>query len=173
MATPSGVSLAPEGGADQSVVTTLIGMGQPGLASFEPAFVDELTVILAWALGHIQDDEGASVYLRLSTKPVSQPQRTMTHELVEAIVRGGYWLVPPGPGADIAVVCSGAITSEAIEAHAMIREDIPGAGLLVVTSAGRLHDAWLAAARARMAAIPGPARTSSSCWTGCLPPRRW
>jgi pyruvate dehydrogenase E1 component len=149
VATPSGLSLAPEGGAHQSVITTLIGMGQPGLTSFEPAFVDELSAILTWALGHVQDDEGGSVYLRLSTRPVNQPQRTMTPELRAAIVRGGYWLVPPEPKAGLAVVCSGVVTSEAVEAHALIREDIPGAGLLVVTSAGRLHADWLAAVRAR------------------------
>ncbi len=151
VATPSGLSLAPEGGAHQSVVTTLIGMGQPGLTAFEPAFVDELGTILSWAFGHVQDDEGGSVYLRLSTRPVNQLPREMTLELRESIVRGGYWLVPPGPDAGLALVCSGVVTSEAIEAHAMIREDIPGVGLLVVTSAGRLHGDWLAAVRARTA----------------------
>jgi pyruvate dehydrogenase E1 component len=155
VATPSGVSLAPEGGAHQSVITTLIGMGQPGLTAFEPAFVDELCTILTWALRHVQDDEGGSVCLRLSTRPVDQPQRAMTPELRDAIVRGGYWLVPPEPAAGLALVCSGVVTSEAIAAHALIREDIPGAGLLVVTSAGRLHGDWLAAVRARTAGDPG------------------
>ena len=99
MATPSGVSLAPEGGAHQSVITPLIGMGQPGLTAFEPAFVDELAAILTWGLRHIQDDDGGSVYLRLSTRPIDQPKREMTPELRGDVVRGGYWLVPPGPGA--------------------------------------------------------------------------
>ena len=154
VATPSGISLAPEGGAHQSVITPLIGIGQPGMTAFEPAFVDELAVIVAWALGHIQDDDGSSVYLRLSTRPVNQPERPMTAELRSAIVRGGYWLVPPGPGARLAVVCSGVVTPQAVEAHALIREDIPEAGLLVVTSAGRLHADWLAAAHARSAGAP-------------------
>ena len=52
VATPSGVSLAPEGAAHQSVVTPLIGMGQPGLTSFEPAYVDELAEILRWSFEH-------------------------------------------------------------------------------------------------------------------------
>jgi pyruvate dehydrogenase E1 component len=151
VATPSGLSLAPEGGAHQSVVTPLIGMGQPGLTAFEPAFVDELGSILTWAFGHIQDPEGGSVYLRLSTRPVNQPQREMTQELSAAIVRGGYWLVPPEQEAGLVLVCSGVLASEAIAAHALIREDLPGAGLLVVTSAGRLHSDWLAAVRARTA----------------------
>jgi pyruvate dehydrogenase E1 component len=149
VATPSGLSLAPEGGAHQSVITPLIGLGQPGLMAFEPVFVDELATILAWGLRHLQDDDGGSVYLRLSTRPIDQPQREMTPELRGAIVRGGYWLVLPDPGAELAVVCSGVVAPEAIEAHAQIREDIPGAGLLVVTSAGRLHADWRAATRAR------------------------
>jgi pyruvate dehydrogenase E1 component len=136
------------------VITPLIGIGQPGMTAFEPAFVDELAVIVAWALGHIQDDDGSSVYLRLSTRPVNQPERPLTAELRSVIVRGGYWLVPPGPGARLAVVCSGVVTPQAVEAHALIREDIPEAGLLVVTSAGRLHADWLAAAHARSAGAP-------------------
>ena len=155
VATPSGVSLAPEGGAHQSVVTTLIGMGQPGLTSFEPAFVDELSVIMTWAMEYIQDDQGGSVYLRLSTRPVNQLSRTMSSELIEDIVRGGYWLVPPDPEAGLSLITSGVVTSEAIAAHEAIREDIPGAGLLVVTSAGRLHADWLAATRARTSGDAG------------------
>jgi pyruvate dehydrogenase E1 component len=149
VATPSGISLAPEGGAHQSVVTPLIGLGQPGMTAFEPAFVDELAVILAWALRHVQEEDGGSVYLRLSTRPIKQLERPLTPELRQAIVRGGYWQIPPGPGASLAIVCSGVLTPEAIEAHAQICEDIPEAGLLVVTSAGRLHSDWLAGARAR------------------------
>ena len=59
VATPSGVTLAPEGGAHQSIAEPLIGLAQDGLAAFEPAFVDELAVILAWALAYIQKDGDA------------------------------------------------------------------------------------------------------------------
>ncbi|MBI3711107.1 MAG: transketolase, partial [Proteobacteria bacterium] len=38
--TPSGITLAPEGGAHQSIATPLIGMAQDKLTYFEPAFVD-------------------------------------------------------------------------------------------------------------------------------------
>src|ERR1700737_3920475 len=61
VATPAGITLAPEGGAHQSIATPLIGIGQDGLASFEPAFVDELAVILAFAFDYIhRDGEGES-----------------------------------------------------------------------------------------------------------------
>ncbi|MFO0954432.1 MAG: hypothetical protein U0835_25385 [Isosphaeraceae bacterium] len=149
VATPSGVSLAPEGGAHQSVVTPLIGLGQPGLASFEPAFVDELSAVMAWAFEHMQDPDGGSVCLRLSTRAIPQPEREMDDALRSAVVEGGYWLVEPGPNADLALVSSGVVTSEAIEAHGLLREDLPDAGHLVVTSAGRLHSGWLTACRAR------------------------
>jgi pyruvate dehydrogenase E1 component len=143
VATPSGVSLAPEGGAHQSVLTPLIGLGQPGLTAFEPAYVDELAEILRWSFEHIQADNGGAVYLRLSTRPLTQPRRELTPNARCEIVDGGYWLVPPAPGAELAIVVSGAVVSEAHEAHRHIVEDIPGAALLVVTSAGRLQQDWM------------------------------
>jgi pyruvate dehydrogenase E1 component len=148
VATPSGITLAPEGGAHQSIGTPLIGLAQDGLTAFEPAFVDELAVLMRWGFEHMQAPEGGAVYLRLSTRPVEQPRRRMTSELQEAIVSGGYWLTPPAPGAELAIVCQGAVVPEAIAAHREILEEIPGAGLLVVTSADRLHRDWLEAKRA-------------------------
>jgi pyruvate dehydrogenase E1 component len=164
VATPSGITLAPEGGAHQSVSTPLIGIAQDGLASFEPAFVDELAVIMAWAFDYIQrdgsghseidwlrDKEGGSVYLRLSTRPLAQPERDIEDSLRKAIIGGGYWLRPPAPGAELAVIYTGAVAEEAIEAHAQLLEDIPGAGLMAVTSADRLNAGWHAAERDRQA----------------------
>ena len=149
VATPAGISLAPEGGAHQSVNTPLIGLSQDGLTAFEPAFADELAVVMAWGFEHMQRDDGGSVYLRLSTRTLEQPKRAMTEGLRDDIVAGGYWLRPPSPGAELAVVYSGAVVPEVLEAHTQIQEDIPGAGLLAVTSAGRLHSGWVAASKAR------------------------
>ena len=143
VATPSGVSLAPEGGAHQSVITPLIGLGQPGLTAFEPAYVDELAEILRWSFEHIQSDGGGSVYLRLSTRPMDQPERELAPALRADIVEGGYWIVPPAPGTELALVACGPVVAEALEAHRQIVEDIPGAGLLVVTSAARLQKGWI------------------------------
>ena len=145
VSTPSGITLAPEGGAHQSIGTPLIGMGLPNLAYFEPAFVDELTTIIAWSFRHLQDPKGGSVYLRLSTRPLPQPQRALDPALVDGVLSGAYWMVPPEPGADLAIVYTGAVASEAIEAHRQILEDLPGTGLLAVTSADRLYGDWLEA----------------------------
>ena len=56
--TPSGISLAPEGGAHQSIGTPLIGISQPGLLSFEPAFADELSAIMTYGFNYLQDENG-------------------------------------------------------------------------------------------------------------------
>jgi pyruvate dehydrogenase E1 component len=142
--TPAGISLSPEGGAHQSVYTPLIGMGQPGLTSFEPAYVDELSEILRWSLEHLQAEDGGAVYLRLSTRPLDQPDRTLTPAMREDILAGAYWLVSPEPGAELAIVASGPVVAEALEAHATLAEDLPGIGLLLVTSPDRLERGWRA-----------------------------
>ena len=163
VATPSGITLAPEGGAHQSVGTPLIGMAQDGLAAFEPAFVDELAVVLAWAFAYIQkdgsgessernwlrDETGGAVYLRLSTRPIEQPKRTITPELRQGIVDGAYWLRPPGPNCQVVVAYTGAVAPEAIQAVGLMAEDRRDVGLLAVTSADRLNAGWTAAMRAR------------------------
>ena len=156
VATPSGLTLAPEGGAHQSIATPLIGMGMDRLAYFEPAFVDELATIMAWGFGHMQAEEGGSVYLRLSTRPLAQLQRPMTDRLKADIVAGAYWLHEPAPGTDLVIAYTGAVAPEAIEAHRQILEDIPGAGLLAVTSPDRLHAEWRAAG-----SLPQGQRTAS------------
>ncbi|QOZ67547.1 transketolase [Bradyrhizobium arachidis] len=150
-ATPSGITLAPEGGAHQSIATPLIGMAQDGLASFEPAFVDELAVIMGWGFQHMQRDpgEGGSVYLRLSTRSIEQAQRIMTPELQQGITDGAYWLRKPGPNAEVVIAYTGAVAPEAIEATGFIGESRRDIGLLAITSADRLHAGWTAARRLR------------------------
>ena len=147
VATPSGITLAPEGGAHQSIVEPLIGLAQPGLASFEPAYADELAAIMGWGFDHMQRADGGAVYLRLSTRPIDQPKRAMSDALERAVIAGGYWQVPPAEAAELAVVYTGALAPEALAAQAQIAEDIPGAGVLAVTSPDRLHRGWLAARR--------------------------
>jgi pyruvate dehydrogenase E1 component len=150
-ATPSGITLAPEGGAHQSIATPLIGMAQDGLASFEPAFVDELAAIMGFGFAHMQREagEGGSVYLRLSTRTIEQPQRIMTPDLQKAITDGAYWLREPGPNCDLVVAYTGAVAPEAIEAVGFIGDSRRDVGLLAVTSADRLHGGWTAARKLR------------------------
>ncbi|TPQ52392.1 transketolase [Prosthecomicrobium hirschii] len=166
VATPSGITLAPEGGAHQSIGTPLIGMAQDGLAAFEPAFADELAAIMAWSLDYLQRDgadgdnepdpatwlrdrTGGSVYLRLSTRPLEQPVRAADAAFRRGVVDGAYWLRKPGPNCQVVVAYQGAIAPEAIEAVGLMAEDRRDVGLLAVTSADRLNAGWTAASRAR------------------------
>ncbi len=154
--TPSGLTLGAEGGAHQSINTPLIGMGQPNLVYFEPAFADEVALLMRFAFDHMQRPEGSSVYLRLSTRTVTQIERPDTDWEADAL-QGGYWLRRPGASAGLAVVFSGAIAPEAIEAWEQLAEDIPGLGLLNVTSPDLLHRGWSAQRAARWTASdPAP-----------------
>ena len=162
VATPSGITLAPEGGAHQSIGTPLIGMAQDGIASFEPSYVDELAVILEWALEYIQrapkeekgdawlhERDGGSVYLRLSTRPIDQVLRPMSASLRDGIIQGGYWMREPAEGAMLAIAFTGAVAPEAATAMGELLGRFPGAGLLAVTSADRLNAGWKAAQTAQ------------------------
>lgn len=183
VATPSGITLAPEGGAHQSIATPLIGLAQDGLAAFEPAFVDELAVILAFGFDYIQrdgegtpsertwlrDETGGSIYLRLSTRPVEQPQRAMTADLRQGIIDGAYWLRSPGPNCQVVIAYSGAVAPEAIQAVGLMAEDRRDVGLLAVTSADRLNAGWTAAQRARERGL-AHARSHIERLLGDLPP---
>lgn len=164
VATPSGVSLAGEGGAHQSIASPLIGMAQDGLASFEPAFADELAIIIDWAFDYMQrsgdarpdladwprDVTGGSVYLRLSTRAIEQVPRTIDVALSEGILRGAYWLKPPTPECQIVIAYQGVLASEAIDAAARIGGDRRTVAILAVTSADRLNAGWQAAQRAHL-----------------------
>lgn len=163
VATPSGVTLAPEGGAHQSIGTPLIGMAQDGLAAFEPAFVDELAIIMRFAFDYMQrdgegdpdertwlrDQTGGSVYLRLSTRPLDQPVRHENSDLERDVISGAYWMRRPGPNAEVVIAYQGVLAPEAIEAVGLMAEDRRDVGLLAITSADRLNAGWTAAQRAR------------------------
>ncbi len=146
VSTPSGLTLAPEGGQHQSINTPLIGIGADKLAAFEPSHVDELDILLRHAFAHMQAPDGSAVWLRLSTRALAQPARTLAPE---AVIAGGYWAVAPAPGARIALAYQGPVAPEAEAAFAELRAEEPGAGLLAITSADRLHAGWLAATSAR------------------------
>ena len=163
--TPSGVTLAPEGGAHQSIGAQLIGMSQDGLVSFEPAYLDELSIIMDWSFDYLQrsgegdpdertwlrDETGGSVYLRLSTRPIEQLESRARDdaEFRQGVVDGGYWLRKPGPNCEVVIAYQGCVGPEAVAAAGRIGNDRRDIGVLAVTSADRLNSGWTAARRAR------------------------
>ncbi|MGE4430612.1 MAG: transketolase [Sphingobium sp.] len=153
--TPAGLTLAAEGGAHQSINTPLIGMGQPNLTYFEPAYADELALIMRWAFDYMQQPDGNSVYLRLSTRSIPQISRDGDDGWEGDALNGGYWLRRPAPDAEAAIVFTGVVAPEALEAWEQLAEDMPGLGLLNITSPDLLHRGWSASRAAR--------------WTGSAP----
>jgi pyruvate dehydrogenase E1 component len=160
VATPSGITLGPEGGAHQSINPPLIALGQPGLRHYEPAFADELALMMREAFRLIDDPAGESTYLRLSTRSIQQVKRANDDWQADALA-GAYWLREPGPHAEAAIVAMGAVMPEALAAHEELSADIPGLGLLAVTSPDLLHRGWSAAQAARWAGIRNPSHIES------------
>ncbi|GAB49141.1 transketolase-like TK C-terminal-containing protein [Mobilicoccus pelagius] len=139
--TPSGVTLAPEGGAHQSITTPSIGLEQPECVAYEPAFTQDLEWCLLAAMARIGRPDGESAYFRLSTRPVVQalaavPEDPMLRERRrEQAVAGGYRLDDTTPGEeDVTLVGVGAIMPEVLAAAERLREFGVTAGVVCLTS---------------------------------------
>jgi pyruvate dehydrogenase E1 component len=140
--TPSGVSLAPEGGAHQSIVTPSIGIGQPGCTFWEPAFGQELEWTLLHALSRLGRPGGESAYFRLSTRPLDQALGP-ADDRRELVLAGGYPLRPARGRPRVTLVGMGAVIPELLEAADVLGDDTE---VLCVTSADRLFRAFRARA---------------------------
>jgi pyruvate dehydrogenase E1 component len=141
--TPSGVTLGPEGGAHQSVITPSIGIEQPGCVAYEPAFGQDLEWCLLHALSRLGRPGGESAYFRLSTRPIDQALHTGTP--AEAIA-GGCRLRPQlSPG--VVLVVMGALVPEAVSAADTLAEEAGiAAEVVCVTSADLLFRSFQARA---------------------------
>jgi pyruvate dehydrogenase E1 component len=142
--TPSGVSLAPEGGAHQSIVTPSIGIGQPGCTSWEPAFGQDLEWTLLHALSRLGRPGGESAYFRLSTRPLEQGQAGEASDGRRRLVlAGGYPLRRPSGRPRVTLVGMGAVMPELLEAAEVLGD---GVEVVCVTSADLLFRALRARA---------------------------
>jgi pyruvate dehydrogenase E1 component len=144
--TPSGVTLAPEGGAHQSITTPSIGLEQPGCVTYEPAFAQDTEWCLLAALGQLGRPGGRSAYLRLSTRPVDQtlaavPADPAARERRRKQVVAGAYVLRRAAAPVVTLVAMGAVVPEVIGAA----ERLDGLGLpadvVVVTSPGLLFRA--------------------------------
>jgi pyruvate dehydrogenase E1 component len=140
--TPSGVSLAPEGGAHQSIVTPSIGIGLPSCTFWEPAFGQELEWALLHALSRLGRPGGESAYFRLSTRPIDQALGPGADQR-ELVLAGGYPARRAHGRPRVTLVGMGAVVPEVLEAA-----DVLGSGVdvICVTSADLLFRAFRARA---------------------------
>lgn len=164
--TPSGITLAPEGGAHQSTITPSVGLELPNLVIIEPVFARATEWLLCDALGRIASDPSGqrlgsefepsgSYYFRLSTRAVDQApfeaarQRLGDRQLREQVLSGAYRLVDASEDGEagqrrpeINLVASGAVMPEVIAASVLLRQEGVAAHVIDVTSQSRLSAAW-------------------------------
>ena len=147
--TPSGVTLASEGGAHQSIKTPSIGLEQPACVAYEPAFAIDVEWTLLAALSQLGSEGGRSAHLRLSTKPVDQKLAAVPMDAAarnarrQQVVAGGYALRRAHlPRA--ALVAVGAMVPDALAAADRLAELGVPVDVVCVTSAGLLFEAFQA-----------------------------
>jgi pyruvate dehydrogenase E1 component len=144
--TPSGVTLAAEGGAHQSITTPSIGLEQPGCISYEPAFAIDTEWTLLASLARLGRPDGSSAYFRLSTRPVDQtladvPTDPAARERRRRQVIAGAYPLVRRKGAVVSLVAMGAVVTEAIAAGERLEQAGVAADVICVTSPGLLYDA--------------------------------
>jgi pyruvate dehydrogenase E1 component len=145
--TPSGVSLAPEGGAHQSITTPSVGLEQPGCITYEPAFAIDVEWTLLASLARLGRPDGTSAYLRLSTRPVDQilaavPTDPAARELRrKQVVAGAYPLHRSVREPTVTIAAMGALVPEALAAAERLESLGTAVDVIVVTSPGLLFDA--------------------------------
>ncbi len=145
--TPSGVSLAPEGGAHQSISTPSVGLEQPGCTTYEPAFAIEVEWTLLASLARLGRPDGTSAYLRLSTRPVDQALAAVPTDAAarerrrRQVVAGAYLLHRAATAPAVTIAAMGATVPEALAAADRLADLGHAADVVCVTSPGLVFDA--------------------------------
>ncbi|MBS1880106.1 MAG: pyruvate dehydrogenase [Actinobacteria bacterium] len=145
--TPSGVSLAPEGGAHQSITTPSIGIGQPGCVAWEPAFGQDLEWALLDALGRLGRPDGESAYFRLSTRPLDQGLARLPEDEAgrerrrRECLAGGYLLHRADGSPRVTIVAVGVTVPEGAAASEELAREGIATDLVCLTSADLVYRA--------------------------------
>jgi pyruvate dehydrogenase E1 component len=144
--TPSGVTLAAEGGAHQSITTPSIGLEQPGCVSYEPAFVLDTEWTLLAAMSQLGKPGGSSAYLRLSTRPIDQrlaavPLDPAARERRRRHVVAGAYLLKRPEHPNLTMCAMGAVLPEALQAAERLAVIGFQVDVICVTSPGLIFQA--------------------------------
>jgi pyruvate dehydrogenase E1 component len=173
--TPSGVTLAPEGGAHQSITTPSVGLEQPGCITYEPAFAIDTEWCLLASLARLGRPDGCSAYLRLSTRPVDQTVAAIPGDPAarerrrKQVVAGAYPIRRADttePAVTIAVM--GALVTEAVQAAQRLGSLGVAADVVCVTSPRLVFEAL----QARAGQTPAGASAETWVLDAAFPARR-
>jgi pyruvate dehydrogenase E1 component len=160
--TPAGITLSSEGGAHQSSITPSVGLELPGIVQTEPTYARALESILLQGIRDLSNADGASLYIRMSTRPIDQSpfelaaRRIGDAELHRQVLAGGYRLVEPGSGEQLIIAASGPVMPEVLDAVDLLIDEGVATTVLDVTSLNRLYSDWTGAlsSAARESAMP-------------------
>ncbi|TFC01152.1 pyruvate dehydrogenase [Cryobacterium adonitolivorans] len=144
--TPSGVTLAAEGGAHQSIITPSVGLEQPGVVAFEPAFAQDFEWCMLDSLSRLGRPDGSSSYLRLSSRMIDQtlasvPTDPAARERRRRHAVSGAYALRRTASPDVTLVGMGALMPEVIAAADRLEQLGVSADVICVTSADRLYRA--------------------------------
>src|SRR4029077_8927795 len=155
--TPSGVTLAPEGGAHQSIITPSVGLEQPRCVAWEPAFGQDLEWTMLAALANLGHRDGTSAYFRLGTRPIDPSLACLpAHPAARAerrrqVLAGGYVLREAASAPDVTLVGMGAVLPEVLAAA----DQLAAAGLAVDVVCLTSADLVFRALQARQGLLAG------------------
>ena len=175
--TPAGVTLAPEGGAHQSVITPSVGLEQPRCTAWEPAFGQDLEWVLLHALARLGRPDGESAYLRLSTRPIDQALASVPSDpdgregRRAAVLAGGYRLRGTGGSGfpRVTLVGMGVVMAEVLAAADELAAAGDRGGVVCLTSADLVFRALQAR---RGLGLRGADPTTRCCRSSCRARRR-
>ena len=149
--TPSGLTLSPEGGSHQSIITPSIGYELPELNYYEPCYGKELEWILLDAIENIKDRK-SSTYLRLTSKRIDQSHGDFqgSEESLEVrrkqVIQGAYRIIDRSNQSGysignnvVNILGSGAILPEAIKASEQLYQEGIYANVINITGPGPLY----------------------------------
>jgi pyruvate dehydrogenase E1 component len=165
--TPSGITLAPEGGAHQSTITPSVGVELPGVVLMEPAFGQALDWMLCDAIAHVAGAKKNTApdlrpnelafYFRLTTRSIEQQpfyeakQRIGEATLRSQVLAGAYRLVDGRTTLSridnhlapvVYLVASGAVMPEVLAAAQQLADEGVVAHVVDITSLGRVFGSW-------------------------------
>jgi pyruvate dehydrogenase E1 component len=139
--TPSGVTLGPEGGAHQSVITPSVALEQPGCVAWEPAFAQDLEWCLLEAISRLGCPDGTSAYFRLTTRPIDQDLADVPadpearEQRRQDVVSGGYRLQQSPEPPLVTLVGTGAVIPEVLGAAQELSGSNVAVDVICLTSA--------------------------------------
>lgn len=188
--TPSGITLAPEGGAHQSTITPSVGVELPGVVLMEPAFGQALDWLFCDALAHVAEvktnttpdlsPNELAFYFRLTTRAIDQKafydakQRLGEATLRSQVLAGAYRLVDgrveltkdsDATAPVVYLVSCGAVMPEVLSAAKHLAKEGVIAHVIDITSLGRVFGSWQRTLKqgirtARTPSLPGVLRAT-------------